>query len=161
MVELVRSGQSPEALAKEFEPSAPTIRSWAKQADLGRGAAHGRHHERRPRRAAPRWLKREAKRLRIGRDILSALGPQAGRPKWPRPGSRCKRSTGCHESARVTANLRPRRYTPPGWYKRHLPRTTFRYPLMLTARELCSHLNPPTDVLVTITGNPVIQWFVN
>ena len=28
MVELVRAGRSPEALAKEFEPSGQTIRNW-------------------------------------------------------------------------------------------------------------------------------------
>jgi len=28
MVELVRSGRSPEQLAKEFEPSAQAIRNW-------------------------------------------------------------------------------------------------------------------------------------
>ena len=37
MVELVRSGRSPEELAKEFEPSGPSIRSWVKQADLEEG----------------------------------------------------------------------------------------------------------------------------
>lgn len=34
LVELVRSGRSPEELAKEFETSAQTIRNWTKQADL-------------------------------------------------------------------------------------------------------------------------------
>ena len=34
LIELVRWGQSPESLAREFEPSAPTIRHWVKQADL-------------------------------------------------------------------------------------------------------------------------------
>lgn len=33
LVELVRAGRTPESLAKEFEPSAQTIRNWAKQAD--------------------------------------------------------------------------------------------------------------------------------
>lgn len=33
MVELVRSGRSPEELAREFEPSAPSIRNWVCQAD--------------------------------------------------------------------------------------------------------------------------------
>jgi transposase len=37
MVELVRAGRSPEALAKEFEPNAISIRSWVKQADLNAG----------------------------------------------------------------------------------------------------------------------------
>ncbi len=34
LVELARTGQTPEALAREFEPSAPTIRRWVKQAEL-------------------------------------------------------------------------------------------------------------------------------
>jgi transposase len=37
MVELVRSGKSPEALAKEFEPTAQTIRNWLAQADRDEG----------------------------------------------------------------------------------------------------------------------------
>ena len=37
MVELVRTGRSPEALAKEFEPTAVSIRQWVKQADLDTG----------------------------------------------------------------------------------------------------------------------------
>ena len=37
MVDLVRSGRSPEALAKEFEPTAQAIRNWVKQDDLNQG----------------------------------------------------------------------------------------------------------------------------
>ncbi len=37
MVELVRAGRSPEALAKEFEPTAVSIRSWVTQADRDTG----------------------------------------------------------------------------------------------------------------------------
>ena len=33
MVELVRSGRSPESLAEEHEPSNESIRNWVKQAD--------------------------------------------------------------------------------------------------------------------------------
>ena len=33
MLELVRSGRSPEELAREFEPSAQSIRNWVGQAD--------------------------------------------------------------------------------------------------------------------------------
>ncbi len=39
MVELVRAGRTPEALAHEFEPSAQTIRTWAHQPTLTRGVA--------------------------------------------------------------------------------------------------------------------------
>ena len=37
MVELVRAGRGPEELAREFEPSAQTIRNWVNQADLDEG----------------------------------------------------------------------------------------------------------------------------
>jgi transposase len=37
MVELVRSGRTPEELAKEFEPSAQAIRNWVTQADRDEG----------------------------------------------------------------------------------------------------------------------------
>lgn len=40
LIELVRSGQSPEALATKFEPSAQTIRNWVRQADLDDGRRH-------------------------------------------------------------------------------------------------------------------------
>jgi transposase len=37
LVELVRSGRSPEKLAEEYDPCAATIRAWVKQADLDDG----------------------------------------------------------------------------------------------------------------------------
>ena len=37
MVELVRSGRSPEELAKEFEPTAQSIRNWVCQMDVDEG----------------------------------------------------------------------------------------------------------------------------
>ena len=37
LIELARAGRSPESLAKEFEPSAQTIRNWATQADRDGG----------------------------------------------------------------------------------------------------------------------------
>ena len=37
MIELVRAGRTPEELAKEFEPSAQTIRNWVAQADRDAG----------------------------------------------------------------------------------------------------------------------------
>ena len=33
MVELVRAGRSPESLAREFEPTAKSLRNWVKKAD--------------------------------------------------------------------------------------------------------------------------------
>ncbi len=37
LVDLVRSGRSADSLAREFEPSAQTIRAWVKQADIDEG----------------------------------------------------------------------------------------------------------------------------
>ena len=37
MVELVRAGRKPEDLAKEFEPTAQSIRNWVRQADRDEG----------------------------------------------------------------------------------------------------------------------------
>jgi transposase len=37
MVDLVRAGRTPEELAREFEPSAESIRHWVKQADQDEG----------------------------------------------------------------------------------------------------------------------------
>jgi len=69
LVELVRAGRSPEELAREFEPSAPTIRKWAQQADIDEG--------RRPdgvttsEREELNRLRRENRQLRLEREILS------------------------------------------------------------------------------------------
>ena len=68
IVDLARSGRSPEALAHEFEPSAPTIRNWIKQADLDEGRRSDGTTTRE--RDELRRLKREIKRLRLERDIL-------------------------------------------------------------------------------------------
>ena len=37
MIELVRAGRSPEDLAREFEPTAQTVRNWVAQADRDEG----------------------------------------------------------------------------------------------------------------------------
>lgn len=40
LVELARAGRTPEALAREFEPTAQSIRQWVRQADLDDGRRH-------------------------------------------------------------------------------------------------------------------------
>lgn len=40
LIERVGSGRSPEQLAKEFEPSAQTIRNWVKRAEADGGKRH-------------------------------------------------------------------------------------------------------------------------
>ena len=37
LIELVRTGQSPEELARKFEPTPQSIRNWLRQADLDDG----------------------------------------------------------------------------------------------------------------------------
>ncbi len=69
MIELVRAGRNPEELAKEFEPTAQTIRNWVAQAD--------RDEDRRDdglttlEREELRRLRRENRRLREEREILA------------------------------------------------------------------------------------------
>ncbi|MGJ6969302.1 transposase, partial [Streptosporangium sp. G11] len=68
MVELVRAGRSPEELAKEFEPSAQSIRVWARQADLDDGRrADGLTSAEKDELAR---LRREVKLLREEKEIL-------------------------------------------------------------------------------------------
>ena len=69
MIELVRSGRSPESLAKEFEPTAQTIRNWVAQVarDEGRrddGPTTAERDE-------INRLRRENRQLKLERDILS------------------------------------------------------------------------------------------
>ena len=68
MVELVRAGRSPEELAKEFEPSAQSIRLWVRQADLDDGhRADGLTSAEKDELAR---LRREVKLLREEKEIL-------------------------------------------------------------------------------------------
>ena len=68
LVELVRSGRSPEAVAKEFEPSSQTIRNWVKQADLDQGVREDGLTTKE--RDELRVLRRENRQLKLERDIL-------------------------------------------------------------------------------------------
>lgn len=73
MVDLVRAGRDPEDLAREFEPTAQSIRAWVAQADR----AEGRREEAQPaalsasEREELARLRRENRQLRLERDILS------------------------------------------------------------------------------------------
>ncbi len=68
MVELVRTGRTPEELGQEFEPSAQTIRNWVEQTDLDAGRrTDGLTTEERQ---ELRQLRREVKQLRVEREIL-------------------------------------------------------------------------------------------
>lgn len=69
MIELVRSGRSPESLAKEFEPTAQAIRNWVAQAerDAGRRDDGVTTEER----DEINRLRREVRQLKLEREILS------------------------------------------------------------------------------------------
>ncbi len=69
MVELVRAGRSPEALAKEFEPSANAIRNWAQQADRDEGRRSDGLTT--PEREELRRLRRELRQVKLEREILA------------------------------------------------------------------------------------------
>jgi len=69
MVELVRAGRSPAELAKEFEPSAQTIRNWVAQADRDDGLRSDGLTS--AERDELRRLRRENRQIRLERDILA------------------------------------------------------------------------------------------
>ena len=69
MVELVRAGRTPRELAREFEPSYETIRSWVRQANRddgldGSGMTTKEREE-------LRRLRREIRQLKLEREILA------------------------------------------------------------------------------------------
>ena len=68
MIELVRSGRSPESLAGEFEPSAQCIRNWVRQADRDAGRRHDGLTT--DERTELQRLRRENATLREEREIL-------------------------------------------------------------------------------------------
>ena len=68
MIELVRSGRSPESLAKEFEPTAQCIRNWIRQAD--RDAGRRQDGLTTDERSELQRLRRENATLREEREIL-------------------------------------------------------------------------------------------
>jgi transposase len=69
MVELVRTGRTPDELSQEFEPSAEAIRQWVKQADRDDGRRTDGLTS--AEREELHSLRRENRRLRQERDILS------------------------------------------------------------------------------------------
>ena len=69
MVELVRTGRTPEELAREFEPSAQAIRNWVRQADRDEGRRKDGLTS--TEKAELRELRRENRRLKEEREILA------------------------------------------------------------------------------------------
>ena len=69
LVELVRSGRSPDSLAQEYEPSAHSIRNWVRQAERDEGKRpDGLTSEEQ---AELRRLRRENRALQEERAILA------------------------------------------------------------------------------------------
>jgi transposase len=69
MVELVHSGRSPDALAKEFEPSAQTIRNWVKRAEADAGKRRDVLSS--TEREELVKLRRELRQVKLEREILA------------------------------------------------------------------------------------------
>jgi len=69
LIALVRAGRSPDELAKEFEPSAQTIRNWVGQAAADRGERPGELTT--AERQELTKLRRENRQLRLEREILA------------------------------------------------------------------------------------------
>ena len=68
ILELARGGRTPDELAKEFEPTAQTIRNWIKQSELD----HGQRQDglTSDEKAELTRLRKENKQLRLEREIL-------------------------------------------------------------------------------------------
>jgi transposase len=72
MVDLVHAGRDPDDLAKEFEPTAQSIRNWVAIADRREGRRpEGADTLNAAEREELLKLRRENKQLRLERDILS------------------------------------------------------------------------------------------
>lgn len=67
MIEQIRAGRTPEELAREFEPTAQSIRNWVAQAGIDEGKAQGLTTDEREELTK---LRRENKILREEREIL-------------------------------------------------------------------------------------------
>ena len=84
MVDLVRSGRDPDDLAREFEPTAQSIRNWV----AGAGGRTGDRPDKMPATADTDELirlRRENRQLRQERDILSKAAAWFARETgtWP------------------------------------------------------------------------------
>ena len=77
ILELVRLGRTPNELAREFEPSAQTIRDWIKQAELDAGQRQDGLTTAEKQELAR--LRRENKQLRLEREILAKAAAWFGR----------------------------------------------------------------------------------
>src|SRR5438093_4723359 len=101
MIELVRGGRTPEALSREFEPTAQSIRQWVRQADLDEGKrADGLTTEDREELVR---LRRENRTLREEKEILRKAAAWFAQETQSSPN---KRSGSC-ASTRSSIRLPP------------------------------------------------------
>jgi transposase len=82
MSELVRSGRTPEELAREFEPTAQSIWNWVRQTERD-GGARKDGGVTNPEREELAKLRRENHRLRQERDILAMAAAWFARERTP------------------------------------------------------------------------------
>jgi len=68
ILELAQAGRTPDELAKEFEPTAQTIRNWIKQAEIDQGQRQDGLTS--DEKAELTRLRKEIKQLRLEREIL-------------------------------------------------------------------------------------------
>ncbi len=88
MVELVRTGRDPESLARDFEPSAQSIRNWLAQADRDEGRREdGLTTDERQELAR---LRRENRRLKEEREILAKAAAWFARETGSMPRKRSR-----------------------------------------------------------------------
>ncbi len=85
LVSLVKAGRTPESLAREFEPSAPTIRSWVEATSLAEAGGQVVDKD-----ARIRDLERKVRGLEEEREILkkAAAWFAAESGSTPKKGSR-------------------------------------------------------------------------
>jgi transposase len=105
LIELVEAGRSPEELAKEFEPSAQTIRNWVKRAQADGGKR--RDVLTSAEREELTKLRRELKQVKLEREILAkatawfARGPIRTRRSLPVRSGAPGRVSGENDVSRV------------------------------------------------------------
>lgn len=80
MVDLVRSGRTPEELSREFEPSAAAIAGWVRRADGEDGTRPGVMTS--AEREELARLRRENRQLHQERDILAKGEAEMGDVRW-------------------------------------------------------------------------------
>jgi transposase len=87
MVDLVRSGRTPQELSREFEPSAQAIWNWVRQADRDEGRRQDGPTS--AKRKELTRLRRENRQLRHERDILAKAAAWFARETAVIPSGSC------------------------------------------------------------------------